>query len=287
MSPDDLRGANHAHWESLARFHGTGDDNYYDLDLLRGGGTLMAPEELRALELATDGRGVAGADVLHLQCHIGCDSVTLARMGAAVTSVDFSASALERLAVLAAECGVEVATVEADAQSLPEALTGRFDYVYATIGVLCWIADLDAWMGSVARVLRPGGRLVLVELHPLVTMVESVDPLVVDFPYGFDGPHTYSGTGTYANRDADIEWTTVQYGHSVGEVVSTALRHGLGCVHLEEHLSGSFNTGQFEEPEDDGRYRLRLGVGAEHDGVRDPACPLPVLYTLIAERGTR
>jgi SAM-dependent methyltransferase len=279
-------GANHSHWEALARYHGTGDDGYYDLDLLRAGGTLMGDEEHAAIAFATGGRGLAGMTVLHLQCHIGCDSIAMAREGAAVTAVDFSRTALDRLEALAVECRVTVATLEADATRLPDELASQFDLVYASIGVLCWIDDLDAWMTGIARSLRPGGALVLVELHPLVTMVESLDPLVVDFPYAFDGPHVYSGTGTYANRDAAIEWTTVQYAHSIGEVVTAAARVGLSCDLLLEHTSGSFNTGQFDGPEDDGRYRLRLGVGvgvgATSDGVAALACPMPVLYTLVA-----
>jgi hypothetical protein len=115
-------------------------------------------------------------------------------------------------------------------------------------------------------------------------MVESLDPLIVDFPYRFDGPRVYSGTGSYANRDADIEWTTVQYAHSVGEVVTAAVRAGLTCAYLEEHTSGTFNTGQFLSPEDDDRYRLRLGAGATRDGRREPACPMPVLFTFIGEK---
>lgn len=275
-------GANLTHWEALARFHGTGDDDYYDLDRLRAGGSLMGDEELAALDAATAGRGLAGLAVLHLQCHIGCDSVALARGGATVTAVDFSRTALDRLEVLAKECGVTVAALEADATDLPASLNGQFDLVYASIGVLCWIDDLDAWMAGVARSLRAGGALALVELHPLVTMIETLEPLVVDFPYGFDGPHVYSGTGTYANRDADIEWTTVQYAHSIGEVVTAAARAGLRCEQLIEHTSGTFNTGQFDGPEDDGRYRLRLGTGDVRDGVTSPAYPMPVLYTLIA-----
>ena len=285
--PDAHAATNHDHWEALARFHGTGDDEYYDLDLLRAGGTLMGDEERDAIAAATGGRGLAGTSVLHLQCHIGCDSITIAREGASVTSVDFSRSALDRLEALATQCGVTVATVEADATNLPDELAGQFDYVYASIGVLCWIDDLDAWMAGVARSLRGGGALILVELHPVVTMVESLDPLVVDFPYAFDGPHVYSGTGTYANRDAAIAWTTVQYAHSLGEVVSAAVHAGLRCELLVEHTSGSFNTGQFEGPEDDGRYRLRLGQGATRDGVREPACPMPVLFTLIARAEPR
>jgi 2-polyprenyl-3-methyl-5-hydroxy-6-metoxy-1,4-benzoquinol methylase len=244
----------------------------------------MGDEELAAIDRATGGHGLAGARVLHLQCHIGCDSISLARMGAQVTAVDFSRTALDRLEVLSAECSVTVQILESDATSLPAALAGSFDYVYASIGVLCWIEDLDAWMQGVARSLRPGGTLVLVEIHPLTTMIETLDPLVIDFPYGFDGPHVYTGTGSYANRDADVEWTTVQYAHSVGEVVTAAAQAGLTCTYLEEHLSGSFNTGQFDGPEDDGRYRLRLGVGAERDGTREPASPLPVLFTFLAAR---
>jgi ubiquinone/menaquinone biosynthesis C-methylase UbiE len=280
--------ANLDHWEALARFHGTGDDDYYDLDHLRAGGSLMGEEERAAVEVATRGAGLTGSRVLHLQCHIGCDAISMARAGATVTAVDFSAGALARLRQLAEECGVDVATVEADAQALPRALDGQFDYVYATIGVLCWIADLDAWMSGVARVLRPGGALVLVEIHPLTTMVASLDPLVVDFPYAFDGPHVFSGTGTYANRDADVAWTTVQYAHAVAEVVTAAIGAGLAVEHLVEHTSGSFNTGQFEGPEDDGRYRLRLGVGAARDGGgNEPAYPVPVLFTLVARAPTR
>jgi SAM-dependent methyltransferase len=284
VSDATARQQNLDHWEQLARFHGNGDDAYYDLDLLRSGGTLMGDEELAALDRATGGKGVAGLDVLHLQSHIGCDAISLARSGARVTAVDFSATALARLGVLATECGVEVATVEADATALPSALNGRFDLVYSSIGVLCWIGDLPAWMSGVARVLREGGRLVLVELHPITTMVETLDPLVMDFPYRFDGPHTYSGTGTYANRDADVSWTTVQYAHSLGEVVTCAADVGLAVTYLEEHTSGSFNTGQFEYPEDDGRYRLRLGELFERDGATHLPEPLPVLYTFLAQR---
>ena len=112
--------------------------------------------------------------------------------------------------------------------------------------------------------------------------------MVVDFPYGFDGPHVYSGTGTYANRDADIEWTTVQYAHSIGEVVTAAAARG-ARVHLPRraHCRARSTPASSTEPEDDGRYRLRLGVGAERDGGgASPPAPMPVLFTLLARKGT-
>lgn len=108
---------NFAHWEQLAVLHGTGPDRYYDLDKLVAGGTLMGSEEAAALVRATTGTGVHGLDVLHLQCHIGCDSITLARKGANVTGVDFSPATLQRLRELAGRCGVEIASKPAALQS--------------------------------------------------------------------------------------------------------------------------------------------------------------------------
>ncbi len=278
-----MEDSTYAHWEQLAAFHGTGGDRMYDLDALVAGGTLMGPEERAALDRATRGRGVNDLDVLHLQCHIGCDSITLARLGARVTSVDFSPTALARLDELARQCSVDVTTVRADSRDLPHDLDGSFDLVYATIGVLCWIDDLDAWMGGVARILRPGGSLVLVELHPMLTMVESVDPLIIDFPYAFDGGHVYSGTGSYANREANVTWTTTQYAHSIGEVVMAASKAGLTMTYLEEHTAMSFDPrGMDDAPvEVDGQYRLRLGRGALEGDGRELAYPLPVLFTFL------
>jgi ubiquinone/menaquinone biosynthesis C-methylase UbiE len=273
------------HWEQLAAVHGTGNDRYYDLDSLIAGGTLMGSDEAHALELATNGVGVTGLDVLHLQCHIGCDAITMARDGARVTGADFSTTALARLRDLAQKCDVHVTTVETDSRDLPHDLDNSFDLVYATIGVLGWIDDIDAWMQSASRVLRKGGRLVLVELHPLLLMFDSIDPLVIDFPYNFDGPHYFSGEGSYANRDAEVTWSTTQFAHSVAEVVMASMRAGLRTAHLEEGTSMSFDPrGMGGEIGDDGRYRFRIGVGTKEGDPLTPAFPLPLLFTLIGEK---
>src|SRR5487761_2684773 len=230
--------ANLEHWETLAAFHGTGRDRYYDLDRVVAGGTLMGDAEAAALELATRGG-----------------------------SLD----------------GLEVTTVLADARDLPGSLNDSFDLVYASIGVLNWIDDLDAWMSGVARVVRHGGALALVELHPLLAMIDTIEPLVLDFPYNFDGPHAFEGTGSYANRDADVAWRTVQYAHGVAEVVTAAQRAGLRLRHLIEHTSMDFDprgaTGAGVES--DGRFRVRLGDPASGASGAEP---VPVLFTLVAER---
>jgi len=273
------------HWEDLAAFHGTGDDTYYDIPALVSGELSLRGLEADAVELATSGGGVAGLDVAHVQSHIGIDTIQLARLGARVTAFDFSPMALQRLRELAALCSVDVRTIVADSQELAgpshAALHGRFDLVYATVGVICWISDLDAWMRGAAALLKPGGRLVLLELHPLLCMPESTDPLLMDFPYVNDGVRHYEGTGSYANPEADLAWSVDQYAWSIGETVNAALDAGLGIVRLVEHVASPFDPrGDILVREEDGMFRLRIGQG--RDGGQ--AEPLPMLFTLVAER---
>src|SRR3954452_20908062 len=152
MDPREDVEVNRAHWDALAAVHGEGADGYYDVEALAAGA-----DTLRAAEASAAG-DVAGLDVLHVQCHLAFDAISLARRGARVTGVDFSPGSLAKARGLAERCGVGLELVEADSTALPPSLHGRFDLAYATIGVLSWIADVDAWMRSVAATLRPGGR---------------------------------------------------------------------------------------------------------------------------------
>ena len=268
---EDVRETNRAHWDALAAVHG--QDDYYDAEALIGGADTLRGHEDAAVRKAVG--EVAGLDVLHLQCHIGFDSISLARRGARVTGADFSPASLAKARALAERAGVEVEFVEADATALPDELHGRFDVVYSTMGVICWIEDLGAWMRSVHVALRPGGRLVLVEIHPLYNMVGGREPFALDFPYAFDGPRRFDEPGSYADASAEVDATaTVEYAHSLGEIVTAAVGAGLRVDRLEEHLDAAVDgRGDVLPREADGRYRLRI------DGEL-----LPVLFTLQASR---
>ncbi|MEO9180930.1 MAG: class I SAM-dependent methyltransferase [Acidimicrobiales bacterium] len=274
---------NFEHWETLASFHGTGSDRIYDVDALVAGQDSTGDLEELALDVATRGRGVAGLDVIHLQSHIGFDSVTMARRGARVTAVDFSPTALARAREIAALAGVTLETVEADSRDLPRSLDNRFDLAYATIGVLCWIDDLDQWMASATRVLRDGGRLVLVEIHPFTNVFGSRDPLIADFPYRSGVPVQWSGTGSYANPNADFVTSTEEYAHSLSEIVNAVHHAGLSLTTLLEHDDMAYDPhGDILDLDDDGRYRFRIGVGP--DGTRESASTLPIAFTLLATK---
>ena len=267
---DDPASVNVDFWDALAVAHGRGSDTYYDLEaLVAGRSSLSDVEEAALRECVGD---VNGLDVLHVQCHLGMDAVSMARRGARVTGVDFSPVALRRAVDIAATCGVQVEYVEADSTALPASLHARFDLAYATIGVLCWIADLDAWMCSVRSTLRAGGRLVVVDLHPMLVMVESTDPLRFDMPYAFDGPHEFAEPESYAGVGTAGDGRHVNYAHSLGEVVAATVRAGFRLDALDEHLDAAFDPrGNVLAREDDGRFRLRV-----------TGQPLPVLFTLLA-----
>src|SRR4051794_4661274 len=242
---------NRAHWDALARVHGALETGYYDAAALVAG-----RDSLGSVESAAVG-DVTGLDVMPLQCPVGFDPISLARRGAPVTGVAFSPASRAGAEALAERCGVDLKLVQADSTALPESLHGRFDVVYATIGVLCWIEDAGAWMRNVHAVLRPGGRLVLVELHPLYLMVDSVEPLELGFPYAFDGPRAFEENGSYADRDADVGATaTVEFAHSVGEVVTAALSAGLRIDALREHFEHEREHRGLLAADADGRYRL-------------------------------
>ena len=253
---------NRASWNHLAAVHG--QDAYYDTEALCGGASSLIEEEESALSHAL-GTELGGKRILHLQCHLGFDAITFARRGACVTGVDFSSVALEKGRVLAARCGVTIEWICADAVDLPESFHGSFDLVWATIGVLCWIGDLSAWMREVSLVLHPGGTLVLIDGLPASAPAESMQPDPLGLRRVIERGWDYA-TPTRTGPQ-------VQYRHSLSAVLCSVQDAGLSVKRCDEHTSISTDlciNGLVRG--DDGRYR------AQDEPSR------PILFTVIAER---
>jgi SAM-dependent methyltransferase len=223
---------NHALWEEMAALHP--QSSLYDVDALVAG-----RDDLRPWEPAELGP-VEGLDLLHLQCHIGTDTIGWARRGANVTGLDFSGTALVAAADLAARCGVDVDWVEADVYDAPRALGSRtFDVVYTGIGALDWLPDLAAWAETVRELLEPGGRLYLMEIHPmwqaLVGDGRTICQDVIDAPVTrWDDADRRS----YAVPDVPLHHTAShERAHSLGEIVTAVLDAGLELELLHEHAT--------------------------------------------------
>jgi SAM-dependent methyltransferase len=206
---------------------------------------------------------ISGLRGIHLQCHIGTDTLSLARLGARMTGLDFSGAALIEARRLAAEAGPHVDFVESDVYSALEVLQpGGYDLVFTGIGALCWLPDVRRWAGVVAALLRPGGRLFIREGHPMLwSLAEGREDglLVVDFPY-FEREEALVWTegGTYVETDVVFEHnTTHQWNHGLGEIVTALLDEGLEITMLVEHDSIPWDglPGQMEHL-GDGEFRL-------------------------------
>jgi 2-polyprenyl-3-methyl-5-hydroxy-6-metoxy-1,4-benzoquinol methylase len=260
------RHANRAWWDEAAPLHATSE--LYDLDGFRAG-----RDDMRAFELEELGP-VAGLELLHLQCHIGSDTLSWARHGARVVGLDFSSASLDVARELAAHCGIDAEFVCADVYDALDALGGRtFDVVYTGIGALGWLPDVARWAEIVHALLRPGGVLYLVEIHPIVFgVIEDGHTLsrdIIDAEYrAWDEPG-----GTYAAPDALLEHTvTYERDHALGDVLSAVLDAGL-VLELFHEQSVTNVPWPWAVRDDDGTYRV------PDDGPR-----FPLTYSLRARR---
>lgn len=179
---------------------------------------------------------------LHLQCHIGTDTVSLARLGARMTGLDFSGAALEEARRIAVLAGVEVDFVQARVDEAPAVLTpGSFDFVYTGIGALCWLPSARDWAATVAGLLAPGGELFMREGHPLLWALddERSDVVALRYPY-FETPEplVFDEPSTYVETDVRFEHSrSASWNHGVGEIVTALIAVGMRITLLQEHQS--------------------------------------------------
>jgi SAM-dependent methyltransferase len=183
--------------------------------------------------------GIEGLELLHLQCHIGTDTLSWARLGATVTGVDFSPAALEAATALAERAGLPARFVEADAMHASDVVHERFDVVYTSIGTITWLPDLGAWARSISRLLKPGGVFYLRDGHPMLyTLDEDREDgeLVVRYPYFGTGTATrWDDASDYADREARLHnETTFEWPHSIAEILTSLLSAGLTIVAFDE-----------------------------------------------------
>src|SRR6476620_3651027 len=152
---DDYRILNRANWDERAPAHAASPG--YALDRFRADPAFLSHVVRFDLPLLGSVEGLRG---VHLQCHIGTDTLSLSRLGARMTGLDFSPVAVEQAQRMVAETGEDVTFVEADVYAAADVLPeGSFDLVFTGIGALCWLPDVRRWDGVVARLLAPCGRL--------------------------------------------------------------------------------------------------------------------------------
>ena len=213
--------------------------------------------------------------MLHLQCHFGMDSLSWANLGAKVTGVDFSDKAIQKARLLSQELGISAQFIQANIYELKSHLNHKFDIVFCSYGILCWLPDLEQWAEVIAHFLKPGGIFYIVDTHPYFFTLEHNENKIY-YPYFNPGePITQVTEGSYADRGAPIKNTTHEWSHSLSEIFMALQRNGLDIFDFQEYpyeMYGWF-PGAIEDQK--GRWFYQ---GLEH--------LIPLLFSIKARKKT-
>ena len=243
---------NRAWWNERVSAHAASP--FYDVEAFKAGGlTLM---DLEREELGD----VTGKTLLHLQCHFGLDTLSWARLGARVTGVDFSQEGIALARSLSGELGLEADFVCSDVYELPHVLSGQFDIVYTSYGVLTWLCDLTHWAGVIAHFLKPGGTFYIAEIHPFASVFydeEDAGGLEVHYPYFHEEePLRFESESSYACDSACTHKVTYEWCHSLSDIVNALISAGLEIVFLHEFPYACYQMFPFLVQDEKGRWWL-------------------------------
>jgi SAM-dependent methyltransferase len=238
----DAHETNRRSWNAVTIAHNSHKKD--QAAFFRKGGSTLFPDEI---ELLGD---LSGRRLLHLQCNCGQDTLSLAHLGATVTGVDISDEAIAFARQLSTDSGIPATFERADIFNwLASAEPDQFELVFASYGVLGWLSNLSQWARGIARVLRPGGRFVLVEFHPMMTMLKE------DWTPGFASMNGVEepfegGIGDYVGLAGDamtpsghqegiVDFVNphpvIEFGWSVGDIATALLDAGLRIEAFREY----------------------------------------------------
>ncbi len=263
------KAANRANWDERTGVHLR--SAFYDVEAWLRERRGPRADEIEAIGDVTDLR------LLHLQCHFGLDTLAWARVGAEVTGLDFSPTAIDAARDLAVRAGLEdrAEFVCADVNDAVDVLGGAtFDVVYVSLGALCWLPSVERWAEQVGALVTPGGRFFIHDGHPLSDALAE-DTLVLENDYFEEAaPYVDDSGETYADADAALaNRRNYTWNHGIGETVTALIRNGLRLEWLVEHDWTVFNRFSWLVPNEDGR------------GTTPPGMPrVPLSFSLLATR---
>jgi len=221
--------ANQTFWDEIAPVH----YKSYDIEKLKQGKSLI--DEIQKKEMGD----VKDKSLLHLQCHIGTDSLSWVLEGAQVIGVDFSGESIKIANELKRRLGLKARFIESNIYVLPDTLEEKFDTVYTSQGVLSWLKDIKEWGKIISHYLKPGGIFYIMEIHPLLYIFdndkqgklkikESYFPGKKPTLWDDDTPD-YSD-GEYIPKNPTYEWIW-----PLGEILASLIEAGLKIEFLHEY----------------------------------------------------
>jgi 2-polyprenyl-3-methyl-5-hydroxy-6-metoxy-1,4-benzoquinol methylase len=238
------------------------DSSFYDVASF-----LKGKSSLTQIELTELG-DVKGKKILHLQCHFGMDSLSLARMGADVTGIDLSDTAIEEARKLNDQLSLSAKFICCNVYDLTAHLNEQFDIVFTSYGVIGWLPDLTKWAEIISHFLKPGGFFYMAEFHPVVWMLDE-DFKEVKYYYHNHETIIIDSEGTYTDRNAAIHAKEYSWNHSISEVLNALLNQKLQMECFNEYSYSPHPCFKNIVKGNDGNWRVK--------GLEDK---IPMVYSL-------
>lgn len=256
--------ANRKWWNNVTPIHLKSE--LYDLPSFKKGKTT-----LQSIELEEMGN-VKGKKMLHLLCHFGMDTLSWAREGALVTGVDLSDDSIKLAKTLSRENNIPGTFICSDIYDLPQVLNEKFDIIFVSYGVLCWLSSIDKFAKIINHFLKEEGMFYIVEVHPF-TSILSYD-FKLYYKYFKKGPYIDNSSGTYTDWDAPVQGKTYEWSYTMADVINSLIKQGLTIDFVHEFPFTMYNQFPgFMEKDKAGHYVLK-----------NKKIQIPLLFSLKATK---
>jgi ubiquinone/menaquinone biosynthesis C-methylase UbiE len=251
-------------WNNVTPIHVASD--LYDLRGFKKGKI-----SLNKIEIAELGN-VKGKSLLHLMCHFGMDTLSWSKKGAIVTGVDISDTAIETAKKLSKDLNIPAKFICSDIYDLKNVLDKKFDIIFMSYGVLCWLKDIKKWAKLLSHFLKSGGIIYIAELHPFTNAL-SCD-FKFEYNYFDKGPYLDDSSGTYTDWNAKIKGTSYIWFYTISDVINALIEEGLKLKFVHEFPFTMYD--QFPglmKKNKKGQYVLK-----------DRKVQIPLLFSLMATK---
>ena len=259
--------ANKNAWNQKVRFDIASE--YYDIKSFKIGKNSLYPLDIQLL-----GK-IRGKRILHFQSYLGLDSISLSRMGAEVTAIDFCPNAVNFARNLSKELNTNTNFICSNIYEIPKLDLGSFDIIYMSYGAICWLPDFGKLIKKTKHFLKPDGEFIIIDFHPLAISFDLLREESIKFSYfnQKENPIEIHRKGTYADINAPVETTEFNWNHSLDEIISSFSENGFGINSFKEYPFLPMNGFPNLELCSDGNYRV---INANNK--------YPLLFSLITNK---
>lgn len=255
--------ANKKWWNNVTPIHSS--SKLYDLTGFKKGKSHLDSVEL---ELGN----VKGKELLHLMCHFGMGTLSWARLGANATGVDLSDSSIKLAKKLSKEIRTPAKFICSDIYDLPKVLNKKYDIIFTSYGVLCWLSNIKKWAKLVNHFLKPGGTFYIAEVHPFTNILSCDFKLF--YKYFKKGPYIDDSSGTYTDWEAPVKGITYEWSYTISDVINALIDEGLKIEFVKEFPFTMYDQFPgFMEQNEKGQYLLK-----------DKKIQIPLLFSLKATK---